>query len=111
VKAGQSLLAIVPEQFWVTANFKETQLDGMKQGQPVDVAVDACPGRTFPAHVDSFQTGTGAVFSSLPAENATGNYVKVVQRVPVKIVFDQQPNDAACHLSLGMSVSPRVTVR
>jgi membrane fusion protein (multidrug efflux system) len=111
VKAGQSLLAIVPEQFWVTANFKETQLNGMKAGQPVEVSVDACPGHTFAGHVDSFQTGTGAVFSSLPAENATGNYVKVVQRVPVKIVFDEQPNDPACHLSLGMSVTPRVTVR
>jgi membrane fusion protein (multidrug efflux system) len=121
VNPGQSLLAVVPDAVWVTANFKETQLDAMKVGQPVRVQVDACPGRDFPAHIDSFQTGTGAVFSSLPAENATGNYVKVVQRVPVKIVFDHNPNDPArnpdgtearpCHLALGMSVSPRVTVR
>lgn len=111
VNPGQSLLAVVPDAIWITANFKETQLDGMKIGQPVRVRVDACPGRDFPAHVDSFQTGTGAVFSSLPAENATGNYVKVVQRVPVKIVFDNRPADDDCHLALGMSVAPRVTVR
>ena len=111
VNPGQSLLAIVPEQVWVTANYKETQLAAMKPGQPVDIAVDACPGRTFPGRVDSFQSGTGAVFSSLPAENATGNYVKVVQRVPVKITFDKQPPEDECRLYPGLSVSPRVTVR
>ncbi len=111
VNPGQSLLAVIPDRFWVTANFKETQLADMHPGQPVRVRVDACPGVDLPAHVDSFQTGTGAVFSSLPAENATGNYVKVVQRVPVKIVFDQKPDLGRCNLSLGLSVSPRVTVR
>ena len=111
VNPGQSLLAVIPDNFWVTANFKETQLAGMHPGQPVRVRVDACPGVDLPAHVDSFQSGTGAVFSSLPAENATGNYVKVVQRVPVKIVFDQKPDLGRCNLSLGLSVSPRVTVR
>jgi membrane fusion protein (multidrug efflux system) len=111
VNPGQSLLAVIPEVFWVTANFKETQLADMRPGQPVRIRVDACPGLDMPAHIDSFQTGTGAVFSSLPAENATGNYVKVVQRVPVKIVFDQKPDLGRCNLSLGLSVSPRVTVR
>ena len=106
---GQSLLAIVPDDVWVTANFKETQLAHMRVGQKVQVSVDACPDSTFDAHVQSFQTGTGSVFSSLPAENATGNYVKVVQRVPVKIVFDKKPE--GCRLSPGLSVEPRVTVR
>ncbi len=111
VNPGQALLAIVPENFWVTANYKETQLAAIRPGQPVRVTVDACPGIDFMAHVQSFQIGTGAVFSALPAENATGNYVKVVQRVPVKIVFDQRPDPALCNLALGMSVSPRTTVR
>jgi membrane fusion protein (multidrug efflux system) len=111
VNPGQSLLAIMPDTFWVTANFKETQLALMRPGQPVSVRVDACPGVALDAHVDSVQSGTGAVFSSLPAENATGNYVKVVQRVPVKIVFDKQPDEATCRLLPGLSVAPRVTVR
>ena len=111
VTPGQALLAIVPDNFWVTANFKETQLADMRPGQPVRVRVDACPGVDIPAHIDSVQTGTGAAFSALPAENATGNYVKVVQRVPVKLTFDQKPDPARCNLGLGMSVSPRVTVR
>ncbi len=106
---GQALLAIVPDDVWVTANFKETQLAAMKVGQAVRVEVDACPDSDIEAHVQSFQSGTGAVFSSLPAENATGNYVKVVQRVPVKIVFDRKPE--GCRLAPGLSVSPRVTVR
>lgn len=111
VNPGQSLLAIVPAAVWVTANFKETQLAAMKPGQRVDISVDACPGQSFSGRVDSFQSGTGAVFSSLPAENATGNYVKVVQRVPVKITFDRQPDEDTCRLYPGLSVSPRVTVR
>lgn len=111
VNPGQSLLAIVPPNFWVTANFKETQLADMRKGQPVHVTIDACSGMDFAAKVDSFQNGTGAVFSSLPAENATGNYVKVVQRLPAKIVFDAPVPEDKCHLALGMSVFPRVTVR
>ncbi len=89
VTAGQTLFSIVQHDVWVTANFKETQLARMKRGQPVRVRVDAFPGRDFKAHVDSFQLGSGSRFSLLPAENATGNYVKVVQRIPVKIVFDE----------------------
>jgi membrane fusion protein, multidrug efflux system len=114
VNPGQALLAVVPEQMWVTANFKETQLALMRPGQHVLVRVDACPDQDISAHVDSFQRGTGSVFSSLPAENATGNYVKVVQRVPVKLVFDDPVRDGKigdCRLALGLSVVPRVTVR
>ncbi len=108
--AGQPLFAIVDPDVWVTANFKETQLTHMQVGQPVDVRVDAFPNRVLRAHVDSFQRGTGAHFTLLPAENATGNYVKVVQRIPVKIVFDDPP-PADMILGPGMSVEPTVTVR
>jgi membrane fusion protein (multidrug efflux system) len=104
---GQSIMIVVPLDVWVTANFKESQLRDMKVGQPVDIGIDAF-GRTFPGRVDSIQAGSGTAFSLLPAENATGNYVKVVQRVPVKITFDQRP-DAL--LGPGMSVVPTVTVR
>jgi membrane fusion protein (multidrug efflux system) len=110
VTPGQALLAVVPDEMWVTANFKETQLIHMKVGQPVDITIDAYPDRTLHAHVESMQRGTGSVFSSLPAENATGNYVKVVQRLPVKIVFDG--NDwRNLQLAPGLSVTPRVTVQ
>src|SRR5581483_4247764 len=90
VQAGQPLMAVVPQQdIWVTANFKETQLADMHPGQGATVSVDAYGGRDFNAHIDSIASATGARFSLLPPENATGNYVKVVQRIPVKIVFDQ----------------------
>jgi membrane fusion protein (multidrug efflux system) len=92
---------------WVTANFKESQLADMRVGQPVDIRVDAF-GKTFSGRVDSVQAGSGTAFSLLPAENATGNFVKVVQRVPVKITFDQRPE---VELGPGMSVVPTVTVR
>ncbi|WP_428936846.1 HlyD family secretion protein [Fontivita pretiosa] len=110
VQPGQALMAIVPDQVWVVANFKETQLTHMRPGQPADIRVDAYPGRRFRGHVDSIQAGTGARFSLLPPENATGNYVKVVQRVPVKIVFDDPPPRQIV-LAPGMSVVPRVKVR
>jgi len=110
VRVGQPLLALVPVQVWVTANFKETQLTRMRPGQKVSIRVDAYPSREFPGHVDSIQAGTGARFSLLPPENATGNYVKVVQRVPVKIVFDDSP-EALPPLSPGMSVVPAVDLR
>jgi membrane fusion protein (multidrug efflux system) len=105
---GQILMTLVPARVWVTANFKETQLADMKIGQPVDIAVDAFPAHTFHGHVDSIQAGSGAAFSLLPPENATGNFVKVVQRVPVKIVFDDAPG---VYLGPGMSVVPSVRVR
>jgi membrane fusion protein (multidrug efflux system) len=110
VQIGQALLAIVPHDVWITANFKETQLAHMKPGQPVSVKMDAFPQLKFKAHVDSIQAGTGAQFSLLPPENAAGNYVKVVQRVPVKIVFDEIP-DTTIILPLGASVVPKVRVR
>jgi membrane fusion protein (multidrug efflux system) len=105
---GQALMVLVPRKVWVTANFKETELTDMRPGQPVDIEVDAYPDRVFHGHVDSIQAGSGAVFTLLPPENATGNYVKVVQRVPVKIVFDNPPD---VHLGPGMSVVPTVKVR
>jgi membrane fusion protein, multidrug efflux system len=110
VQVGQSLMALVPRRVWVIANFKETQLTHMRPGQPVDIEVDAYPGTVFQGHVDSIQAGTGARFSLLPPENATGNYVKVVQRVPVKILFDD-PHDPSRPLGPGMSVVPTVKVK
>jgi membrane fusion protein (multidrug efflux system) len=109
VQTGQALLAIVPAEVWVVANFKESQLKKMQPGQPVRVEIDALGGRSFAAHVDSIQAGSGAQFSLLPPENATGNFVKVVQRVPVKIVFDEAlPADHT--LGPGLSVTPVVAV-
>jgi membrane fusion protein (multidrug efflux system) len=105
---GQALMMFVPQNVWVTANFKETQLTDMRPGQHVDISVDAYPQRVFAGHVDSIQPGSGAAFSLLPPENATGNYVKVVQRVPVKIVLDAPPD---VQLGPGMSVVPAVKVR
>ena len=105
---GQALMMFVPRDVWITANFKETQLDLMRPGQPVDIEIDAYPDRTFKGHVDSIQAGSGTAFSLLPAENATGNYVKIVQRVPVKIVFNKPPDVL---LGPGMSVVPTVKVR
>jgi membrane fusion protein, multidrug efflux system len=110
VQIGQPLLAIVPGDLWVTANFKESQIGRMVAGQRVDISVDAYPDKTFKGHLDSIQAGTGARFSLIPPENATGNYIKVVQRVPVKIVFDEQP-DPKHMLAPGMSVTPEVAVR
>src|SRR5262252_452883 len=107
---GQTLFSLVPPNVWVIANFKETQLKKMNVGQPVSVRVDAIPGRDFNAHVESFQVGTGSRFTLLPPENATGKFVKVVQRVLVKIVFDE-PSANLGRLWAGESVEPRVNVR
>jgi membrane fusion protein (multidrug efflux system) len=108
VQPGQPLMALIPlDNIWVTANFKETQLTNMKPGQRATVTVDAYGGREFTGHVDSIAAATGARFSLLPPENATGNYVKVVQRVPVKIVLDGG-QDAEHLLRPGMSVTPTV---
>ncbi|WP_113888745.1 HlyD family secretion protein [Roseiarcus fermentans] len=103
---GAALAMIVPDGIWVAANFKETQLAAMRPGQPVEIAIDAYPGRSLHGHVDSVQPGSGTAFSLLPAENATGNYVKIVQRVPVKVTVDDLPADLT--LGLGMSVTPTV---
>ncbi len=109
IQVGQPLMAVVPDQVWVTANFKETQLERIRPGQPVNIHVDAYSGHTFRGHVESVQRGSGARFSLLPPENATGNFVKVVQRIPVKIVFDE-PTDSYL-LAPGMSVVPVVMVK
>jgi len=109
VQVGQNLFALVTPERWTTANFKETQLREMRPGQRAEVTVDAYPDHPLRGHVDSIQAGSGARFSLMPPENATGNYVKVVQRVPVKIVLDEQP-DVQRALGPGMSVVPTVTV-
>ena len=107
-QAGTNLAMLVPDEIWVVANYKETQLDRMRPGQPVDLEIDAYPERHFHGHVDSVQPGSGPAFSLLPPENATGNYVKIVQRVPVKLILDNPPTDVS--LGPGMSVVPTVRV-
>jgi membrane fusion protein (multidrug efflux system) len=110
VQVGQPLLALVDPDLWLIANFKETQLAKMQPGQPVTVTIDTHPDVKLSAHVDSLQRGSGARFSLLPPENATGNYVKVVQRVPVKIVFDDPKQVEQYGLGPGMSVVPTVKI-
>lgn len=108
IQAGQPLMALVPlQEAWITANYKERQLTWIKPGQKVEFSVDAYPGKEFSGTVDSIMAGTGAAFSLLPPENATGNYVKVVQRVPVKITIDRN-SDPEQQLRVGMSVIPIV---
>lgn len=111
VQAGRPLMAIVPLQnVWVEANFKETQLRLMRPGQKATLKVDAYPGEVFKGSIQSISPGTGAVFSLLPPENATGNFVKIVQRVPVKIVLDQASYNGFA-LRPGMSVIAMVATR
>lgn len=109
-QAGQQLFYLVSPQTWVVANFKEGQLDRMRAGQQVQIAVDAYPQMKLRGHVDSIQEGSGARFTTFPTENATGNYVKIVRRVPVKIVIDDGL-DLNLGLPLGLSVEPTVTVK
>jgi membrane fusion protein (multidrug efflux system) len=112
VQMGQPLLAVVPlHEVWVVANFKETQLAGVKPGMPATVAVDGVPGKTFHGTVDSISAGTGARFSLLPPENATGNWVKVVQRVPVKIRLDSKDISNPHTLRAGMSSYVTIKVK
>ncbi len=110
VTAGQQIFSIVAPEVWITANFKESQLAYMRKGQPVRITVDAYPALNLRGHVDSIQLGSGSKFTAFPPENATGNFVKVVQRVPVKIVIDSGLNPDV-PLPLGISVEPTVTVR
>lgn len=110
VQPGQALLALVTSDKWVVANFKETQLRNMRPGQEADIKVDSYRGNKLAARVDSIQSGTGSRFSLLPAENATGNFVKVVQRVPVKLTFTEPP-PANAFLAPGGSVEARVRVK
>ncbi|CAI3926303.1 Multidrug resistance efflux pump EmrA (EmrA) (PDB:4TKO) [Commensalibacter communis] len=107
VTTGQSVLAIVEPEVWVVANYKETQITDMRPGQKVKIEVDAYPFLDLEGHIDSIQAGTGAVFSAFPPENATGNYVKIVQRVPVKILIDKGL-DPKIPLAIGLSVVPTV---
>jgi membrane fusion protein (multidrug efflux system) len=107
-QVGTNLTMFVPDDIWVTANFKETQLDAMRPAQPVTLKIDAYPERIIRGHVASVQPGSGTAFSLLPAQNATGNFVKIVQRVPVKVIIDNPPSDVA--LGPGMSVVPTVRV-
>jgi membrane fusion protein, multidrug efflux system len=110
VVAGQQIMSIVTPAVWVTANFKETQLTYMRPGQPARIRIDAYPSLDVRGHVDSIQHGSGSKFTAFPPENATGNFVKIVQRVPVKIIIDSgmPPNVT---IPLGISVEPTVTVR
>jgi membrane fusion protein (multidrug efflux system) len=110
VQVGQKLMALVLNDLWVTANFKETQLKNIRTNQPVRISIDSIAGKTFSGRVQSIQSGSGAAFSLLPPENAVGNYVKIVQRVPVKIVFDSAPQTDHV-LGPGMSAVPAVRVR
>ena len=110
LQPGTQVMAVVPPEVWVPANFKATELNRMRQGQPVDIEVDAYPGLQLRGHVESVQLGSGSKFSAFPAENATGNFVKIVQRVPVKIAIDRglDPNRP---LPLGLSVVPTVYLK
>nr|WP_321984328.1 HlyD family secretion protein [uncultured Lichenicoccus sp.] len=110
VQAAQSLFSIVEPEVWITANFKETQIDDMRPGQPVKISVDAYPELRLEGHVDSIQNGSGAAFSAFPPENATGNFVKIVQRVPVKIIIDDGLNPNI-PLPIGASVEPTVNTK
>lgn len=112
VQAGQSLFSIVDDNnVWVVANFKETQLEHMKMGQPVSIHVDAYPEHEFKGKVSSFAPATGARFALLPADNASGNFVKVVQRVPVKIEFDNATDSMLKMLRAGMNVQAEVKIK
>ncbi|ELY5826534.1 HlyD family secretion protein [Cronobacter turicensis] len=110
VQAGSALFSIVSPDIWVVANFKESQLERMRPGDKVEISVDAFPDLELQGHVESIQQGSGSRFSAFPAENATGNFVKIVQRVPVKIVIDKGLENWNQPLPLGLSVEPEVTV-
>ena len=111
IMAGQPLLAIVSlNDIWVTANYKETEMGAIRPGQKVSIKVDSFPGKIFTGKVDSIMAGTGVTFSLFPPENATGNYVKVVQRIPIKIVLDEG-TDKEHRLRIGMSAEPTVLAR
>ncbi|HZZ19968.1 MAG TPA: HlyD family secretion protein [Opitutaceae bacterium] len=111
VAAGAPLMAVVPRDVYVTANLKETQLNHIQKGQPVAIKVDAYPDLKVTGKIDSVEPASGQTFSIIPAQNATGNWVKVVQRVPVKILFDQIPDDPNRRLAPGMSVEISAKVR
>ena len=111
VQTGAPLFVIVPEDVWVVANFKENQLNGMKPGQPVDIKIDTYPNKVFKGKIDSIQRSSGAKSSLFPPENAVGSFVKIVQRIPVKIVFTEKINPNEYTIVPGMSVVPKVKVK
>ncbi len=112
IQPGQALMAVVERDVWILANYKETQLAKMRIGQHVEVKVDAVPDHKFSAHVDSLQPGTGSSFALLPPDNATGNFTKIVQRVPVKIIFDEHALDGfEDRVVPGLSVIPKIDLR
>ncbi len=111
VQVGAPLFAIVPHNVWIVANFKENQVGQMKAGQPVDIKVDAYPNKVFKGKIDSIQRASGAKSSLFPPENAVGSFVKIVQRIPVKIVFDEKIDETQYNIVPGMSVVPKVKVK
>jgi len=111
VQTGSPLFAIVPNEVWIVANFKENQVGQMKKGQPVDIKIDAYPNKVFKGKIDSIQRASGAKSSLFPPENAVGSFVKIVQRIPVKIVFDEEINPEQYNIIPGMSVIPKVKVK
>ena len=111
VQVGSPLFTIVPDDIWVVANFKENQLRHMKPGQPVDIKVDTYPNKVFKGKVDSIKRSSGAKSSLFPPENAVGSVVKIVQRVPVKIIFTEEIDPEQYNVVPGMSVVPKVRIR
>lgn len=111
VTAGSPLFTLVPEDVWVVANFKENQLRGMHPGQPVDIKIDTYPNKVFKGKIDSIQRASGAKSSLFPPENAVGSFVKIVQRIPVKIVFTEEIDTNQYNIVPGMSVVPKVKVK
>ncbi len=111
VSVGGPLFAIVPDEVWIVANFKENQVGKMKKGQPVTIKIDAFPNKKFKGHIDSIQRASGAKSSLFPPENAVGSFVKIVQRIPVKIVFDEKIDKNEYNVVSGMSVVPKVKVK
>ena len=111
VQLGSPLFTIVPDDIWVVANFKENQLRHMKPGQPVDIKVDTYPNKVFKGKVDSIQRSSGAKSSLFPPEHAVGSFVKIVQRVPVKIIFTEEIDPEQYNVIPGMSVVPKVRIR
>lgn len=111
VTAGSPLFTLVPEEVWVVANFKENQLKDMKAGQPVDIKIDTYPNKVFKGKIDSIQRASGAKSSLFPPENAVGSFVKIVQRIPVKIVFTEKIDTEKYNIVPGMSVVPKVKVK
>ncbi len=111
VGTGSPLFVIVPDEVWVVANYKESQVGNMKEGQPVEIKIDAYPDKVFKGKIDSIQRASGAKSSLFPPENAVGSFVKIVQRIPVKIVFDEPIDSSKYTIVAGMSVVPKVKVK